>query len=62
MPVVIIKFHKRDENTCLGSAAGDSGVLPSNLLLFTSSFVSLGRFLSRADRERDLHTIILTSD
>lgn len=33
--------------TWFASVAGDSGVLPSNLLLLIASFVSLGRFLSR---------------
>lgn len=59
LPLVIAHFNEGDENTCFGSAAGDSGVLSSNLLLFTSSFVSLGSFLSRADRECDLHKFII---
>lgn len=50
---------KKDEHyTCLGRAAGDFGLLPSNLLVFTAGFVSLDGFLPPCDdSENDLHTV-----
>lgn len=45
--LALSNFKGRYILTWFASAAGDSGVLPSNLLLLTASFVSLDRCLSR---------------